>query len=112
MSGRQQDKYHWRFPGGESYADADHRAARALGQIAGQRVRRALIVSHEMIGRLLMATSSPPIRRRHWDGTSPMTSLTRSIPGSTWPFEGILAAIERGTLPDWRRLAASIRADP
>jgi DNA-binding transcriptional regulator YiaG len=41
-----------------------------------------------------------------------MTSLTRSIPGSTWPFEGILAAIERGTLPDWRRLAASIRADP
>jgi DNA-binding transcriptional regulator YiaG len=33
-------------------------------------------------------------------------------PVETWPFEGILAAIERGTLPDWRRLAASIRADP
>ena len=30
----------------------------------------------------------------------------------TWPFEGILAAVERGTLPDWRRLAAAIRADP
>ena len=30
----------------------------------------------------------------------------------TWPFEGILAAVERGTLPDWRRLAAVIRADP
>jgi DNA-binding transcriptional regulator YiaG len=33
-------------------------------------------------------------------------------PVDTWPFEGILAAVERGTLPDWRRLAASIRADP
>lgn len=33
-------------------------------------------------------------------------------PVETWPFEGILAAIERGTLPDWRRLATAIRADP
>jgi DNA-binding transcriptional regulator YiaG len=33
-------------------------------------------------------------------------------PVDTWPFEGILAAIERGTLPDWRRLAAAIRVDP
>ena len=33
-------------------------------------------------------------------------------PVVTWPFEGILAAVERGTLPDWRRLAAAIRADP
>ena len=33
-------------------------------------------------------------------------------PIETWPFEGILAAVERGTLPDWRRLAAAIRADP
>jgi DNA-binding transcriptional regulator YiaG len=30
----------------------------------------------------------------------------------SWPFEGILAAVERGTLPDWRRLASAIRADP
>ena len=28
------------------------------------------------------------------------------------PFEGILTAVERGTLPDWRRLAAAVRADP
>ena len=35
-----------------------------------------------------------------------------SAPVETWPFEGILAAVERGTLPDWRRLAAAIRADP
>ena len=33
-------------------------------------------------------------------------------PVETWPFEGILAAVERGTLPDWRRLAAAIQADP
>jgi DNA-binding transcriptional regulator YiaG len=33
-------------------------------------------------------------------------------PVETWPFEGILAAVGRGTLPDWRRLAAAIRADP
>ncbi len=33
-------------------------------------------------------------------------------PVETWPFEGILAAVERGTLPDWRRLARVIQADP
>ena len=33
-------------------------------------------------------------------------------PVETWPFEGVLAAVERGTLPDWRRLAAAINADP
>lgn len=54
MNRRQQDKYHWRFPGGESYADADRRAARALGQVAGHRVRCPPIVGQEMIGRLLM----------------------------------------------------------
>ena len=30
-------------------------------------------------------------------------------PVETWPFEGILAAVERGTLPNWRRLAEAIR---
>jgi hypothetical protein len=33
-------------------------------------------------------------------------------PVETWPFEGILAAVERGTLPDWDGLATAIRADP
>jgi DNA-binding transcriptional regulator YiaG len=33
-------------------------------------------------------------------------------PVETWPFEGIVAAVERGTLPDWRRLATAIQADP
>lgn len=41
-------------------------------------------------------------------------NITASVddPVGTWPFEGILAAVERGTLPDWRRLATAIRADP
>ena len=33
-------------------------------------------------------------------------------PVDTWPFEGIRAAVERGTLPDWRRWATAIQADP
>lgn len=48
------DKYGWRFPGGESYADADSRAAVALGRVARTGARRPLIVSHEMIGRMLL----------------------------------------------------------
>jgi probable phosphoglycerate mutase len=48
------DKYYWRFPGGESYADADQRAAAALSRIAQTGSRRPLIVSHEMIGRMLL----------------------------------------------------------
>jgi DNA-binding transcriptional regulator YiaG len=41
-------------------------------------------------------------------------NVTASVddPVETWPFEGILTAVDRGTLPDWRRLAAAIRADP
>ncbi|MGH9070710.1 MAG: helix-turn-helix domain-containing protein [Acidimicrobiales bacterium] len=33
-------------------------------------------------------------------------------PVEDWPFEATLAAVERGTLPDWRRLAATIKRDP
>jgi hypothetical protein len=33
-------------------------------------------------------------------------------PVETWSFEGILAAVERDSLPDWRRLAKVIQADP
>jgi DNA-binding transcriptional regulator YiaG len=33
-------------------------------------------------------------------------------PVETWPFEGVLTAVDRGTLPDWRRLARAIQADP
>jgi len=51
---RARDKYFYRFPGGESYADADARAGRALARIAGSGVRAPLLVSHEMIGRMLL----------------------------------------------------------
>ena len=51
---REKDKYAFRFPGGESYADAELRAVRALESIAATGSRRPLLVSHEMIGRLLV----------------------------------------------------------
>jgi hypothetical protein len=33
-------------------------------------------------------------------------------PVHTWPFEGVLTALERGGLDEWRRLAQAIKADP
>jgi DNA-binding transcriptional regulator YiaG len=39
-------------------------------------------------------------------------NVSSDDPVEAWPFEGILAAVERGTLPDWRRLATAIREDP
>lgn len=54
LEDRATDKYWWRFPGGESYADSDRRAGQALARIAAHRPRCPLIVSHEMIGRMLL----------------------------------------------------------
>ena len=54
MARRSRDKYRWRFPNGESYADADSRAASALRRIAESGGSRPLVVSHEMIGRMLL----------------------------------------------------------
>jgi broad specificity phosphatase PhoE len=68
---RAADKYRWRFPGGESYADADVRAARALDQVGRSPSTRPLIVSHEMIGRMV---------QRHLLGLDPHAALTRSHP--------------------------------
>ena len=65
------DKYRWRFPGGESYEDADPRALRALEKIAAGPARVPLIVSHEMIGRLLL---------RHLLGLTPDEALSRRLP--------------------------------
>ncbi|MGO8958888.1 MAG: helix-turn-helix domain-containing protein [Streptosporangiaceae bacterium] len=39
-------------------------------------------------------------------------SVSPDEPVQAWPFEGVLAAVERGTLPDWRRLAQAIKEDP
>jgi len=68
---RDSDKYHWRFPGGESYADADQRSATALARIARSGARRPLVISHEMIGRML---------RRHLVGADPVTALSWNQP--------------------------------
>lgn len=54
LDARQRDKYGYRFPGGESYADADVRAQRALHSVARTGARRPLLVSHEMLGRMLL----------------------------------------------------------
>jgi len=46
--------YEWPFPGGESYADGDRRAASAIESVSKLNGQRMLIVSHAMIGRLLL----------------------------------------------------------
>ena len=35
-----------------------------------------------------------------------------SDPVETWPYEGLVAAIERGGLSDWRRIAAAVHRAP
>jgi broad specificity phosphatase PhoE len=50
---RASDRYHWTFPAGESYADADRRAFDALERLRAHPSDRPLIVSHEMIGKLI-----------------------------------------------------------
>lgn len=54
MSRRVADKYRWRFPDGESYAEGDVRAAHALRVVGESGTARPLLVSHEMIGRMLL----------------------------------------------------------
>lgn len=64
-------KYTWRFPGGESYHDAAHRAALALDTIAEIGAVRPALVTHEMIGRMVLM-------KLH--GLSPADALARSLP--------------------------------
>ncbi|MFG3339760.1 histidine phosphatase family protein [Glycomyces sp. NPDC048151] len=51
---RELDRYGYRVPGGESYADVDLRSGRALDSVAAAGKLRPLLVSHEMIGRMLL----------------------------------------------------------
>ncbi len=51
---RSANLYTWRYPEGESYEDGDRRAADALVAISGLGGRRLLIVSHAMIGRMVL----------------------------------------------------------
>lgn len=52
---RAANRYGWAFPGGESYAQARARARRALTACGWSAAGTPLIVSHEMIGRMLRA---------------------------------------------------------
>ncbi|MDF1524285.1 MAG: helix-turn-helix transcriptional regulator, partial [Trueperaceae bacterium] len=45
------------------------------------------------------------LRFRHLD-------VRPEAPVVDWPTEGVLAALERGGLSDWRRIAEVVRADP
>ena len=38
--------------------------------------------------------------------------ISPDSPVSEWPFEAVRTALERGSLQDWRRLAAEIKRDP
>ncbi|WP_371405181.1 histidine phosphatase family protein [Kribbella sp. NBC_00662] len=57
---RERDKYGFRFPAGESYADGEVRAGQALAEVGRTGVRRPLLVSHEMIGRMLLRQLGVP----------------------------------------------------
>lgn len=71
LAARTADKYTWRFPRGESYADADVRAGAALDEVARSGVLRPVLVTHEMIGRMLL---------RQLVGLTVDEALARSLP--------------------------------
>ena len=52
---RAENRYGWAFPGGESYAQARSRARRALTSCGWASSGSPLLVTHEMIGRMLRA---------------------------------------------------------
>jgi probable phosphoglycerate mutase len=85
LAERQACLHSWRFPGGESYADADLRAAEALSRIEATLTRRPVLVTHEMIARMLV---------RNLLGLSADEALSRSFTQGTvyqvTPMRGIL----------------------
>ncbi len=71
LAQRASSKYVWRFPGGESYRDADERGYRALQRAQELGSVRPLFVTHEMVGLMLL--------RRLLD-LPPEVAVTRSLP--------------------------------
>ena len=39
-------------------------------------------------------------------------TVTPDDPVEEWGFEGLLAAVDRGDLSDWRKIVAAVRRDP
>lgn len=71
---RREQLYEWTFPGGESYRAADLRAAEAVSRILGASAMTAVIVAHEMIGRMLVRnlcdlSTTDALLRKHPHGT-------------------------------------------
>ncbi|WP_063627948.1 histidine phosphatase family protein [Actinospica robiniae] len=87
------DRYGYRFPGGESYQDADARAARALAQVAASGARRPLLVSHEMIGRMLLKHLGGLSTADALALTHPSDVVYRVAPGTGRPIEQLSAAV-------------------
>lgn len=54
LARRREALYSWRFPEGESYADAERRATTAIDEIAANGATTPLLVTHEMIFRMLL----------------------------------------------------------
>lgn len=87
---REVDRFAWRFPGGESYASVEPRAAAAIAEVRSHPARRALVVSHEMIGRMLVKTlcgltTADALAHRHphgtvfrWDAACPSELVTHA----------------------------------
>jgi probable phosphoglycerate mutase len=71
---READKYNWQFPGGESYRDAAVRAQQALQGIGDRGYTRPLLVTHEMIGRMLLSSLL---------NLNPDDALARDLPHAT-----------------------------
>jgi probable phosphoglycerate mutase len=92
LARRAADKYRWRFPGGESYADADVRAGRALATARGYPARRPALVAHAMIGRLL---------QRHLLGLAPEEALALRQPND------VIIVVDPRTRARWE-----LRAQP
>lgn len=74
LEARERDKYRTVLPGGESYETASPRVERALQRIREDGPGHVLIVSHEMIGRLL---------RMHLLGLTPNEAMTLRHPQDT-----------------------------
>jgi probable phosphoglycerate mutase len=87
-SARELDKYTYRFPGGESYADADARVGRALAEVARSGSRTPLLVSHEMVGRMLV---------KRLAGLTPEQALLRDQPSEVVYRVGYGGRIDRLT---------------